>query len=57
MGPTFASHLTNSNLFKSVLYPVRSDDKLDLVIDFTGEGKLVVDGAMFPKAFITGLLL
>ena len=32
MGPTFASRLTNSGLFKSVFYPVRSDDKLDLLM-------------------------
>ena len=54
MGPVFASHLTNSNLFQSVLYPVRTDDKLDLVIDFTSEGKFVADGALFPKAFLRG---
>lgn len=57
MGPSFAGRLTNSNLFKTVLYPVRGDDKLDLVIAATFEGRFVPDGALFPKAFFTGFLL
>lgn len=57
MGPPFAGRLANSNLFKSVLYPTRSDDKLDLAINSTFEGKFVADGALFPKAFVTGLFL
>lgn len=57
MGPTFASRLTSSNLFKSVLYPPRQDDKVDLMIDFSSEGKFAADGALFPKALFTGFLL
>src|SRR2546427_3754967 len=30
MGPSLASRLTNANLFKSVIYPVRPDDKMDI---------------------------
>jgi len=57
MGPALASRLTNANLFKSVLFPVRLDDKVDIVIEATFAGKFVADSTLFAKAIFTGLLL
>jgi len=57
MGPSLASGLTSANLFKTVVYPLRPDDKMDIVIVATFEGKFVPDSALFVKAIFTGLLL
>ena len=57
MGPSLASRLTSANLFKAIVYPLRPDDKMDIVIVATFEGKFVADSALFVKAIFTGLLL
>lgn len=55
--PAFVQALTKANLFASVLYPVRPDDQLDLVLETAFSGKFVADDAQFPKAIFTGILL
>lgn len=55
--PAFVQALTKANLFASILYPVRPDDQIDLVLETAFSGKFVVDDAQFPKAIFTGILL
>ena len=57
MAPAFATRLNDARTFNAVYYPTRADDKLDLLMDATFEGSFVVDEYLFPKAFMTGLLL
>jgi len=57
MAPAFSSRLNDAKVFRAVYYPTRADDKLDVLMDATFEGSFVVDEYLFPKAFITGLLL
>ena len=57
MGPAFASRLSNARLFKTVLYPVKPEDKPDLVIEVNFSGKHMGDSSSFAKGFFTGILL
>jgi len=57
MGPAFASRLSIARLFKSVLYPVKPEDKPDLVIEANFSGKHVGDSSSFAKGFFTVILL
>lgn len=57
MGPAFASRLTNAGLYKTVLYPVRTDDKIDLLIEAKFSGTFVADSSSFAKAFLTGFFM
>ena len=57
MGPTFASRLASVGLFKTVLNPVKSEDKPDLLIEVNFSGKHVKDSSSFAKGFFTGIFL
>ena len=57
MGPIFASRLASTNLFKSIVFPVSTTDKSDLLIEANFSGKHVGDSATFAKGFFTGLFL
>jgi hypothetical protein len=57
MGPAFASRLSNTRLFKTVLHPVKPEDKPDLVIEANFSGRHVGDSSSFAKGFFIGILL
>lgn len=57
MGPAFASRLASVGLFKTVLNPMRSEDKPDLLIEVNFSGRHVKDSASFAKGFFTGIFL
>ena len=57
MGPAFASRLVSVGLFKTVLNPVMSDDKPDLLIEVNLSGKHVGDSSSFAKGFFASILL
>jgi hypothetical protein len=57
LAPTLAARLQALNLFRTVLYPVRADDKLDLILDCQADAAIVADPWLFEKSFLTGLLL
>jgi len=50
-------NLDESQLFKTVYYPVRPGDPLDGEIKLQLSSKMKMDGAWFPKAFFTGFFM
>lgn len=50
-------NLDESQLFKTVYYPVRPGDPLDGQIKLQLSSKMKMDGAWFPKAFFTGFFM
>lgn len=57
MGPAFSGRLTEAGLYKTVFYPVRTDDKIDLLIEAKFSGTFVADSGSFAKAFFTGFFM
>ena len=57
VAPIFKRHLEESRLFQKVYYPTRPTDQLDGGITLHLNGRLEADGALFPKAFLTGFFL
>jgi len=50
-------NLDESQLFKTVYYPMRPGDALDGEIKLRLSSKMKMDGAWFPKAFFTGFFM
>lgn len=57
MGPAFAARLASAGLFKTVLNPVKVDEKPDLLVEVNLSGKHVTDSSSFAKGFFTGIFL
>jgi hypothetical protein len=57
MGPALASRISNARLFKSVIHPVKPDDRPDLLIEVNFSGKHTGDSSSFAKGFFTWILL
>ena len=49
--------LDESQVFKTIYYPVRPGDPLDGEIKLELSSKMKMDGAWFPKAFLTGFFM
>src|SRR3954466_13087172 len=49
--------LDESQLFKTIYYPVRPCDPLDAEIQLQLSSKMKMDSAWFPKAFLTGFFM
>ena len=49
--------LDESQVFKTIYYPVRQGDPLDGEIKLELSSKMKMDGAWFPKAFLTGFFM
>jgi hypothetical protein len=49
--------LDESQLFKTIYYPVRPGDPLDGEIQLQLSSRMKMDGAWFPKAFFTGFFM
>ena len=54
---TVKKSLDECQLFKTIYYPVRSGDPLDGEIKLELSSKMKMDGAWFPKAFLTGFFM
>jgi hypothetical protein len=57
LGPIFRKHLEESGLFQNVSYPTRPTDQVVGQITLHVDSRFQSDGALFPKAILTGFLI